>query len=290
MKRPTGGPSSLLSIQIHDIESRLAKTTINQREDRSWLIVLLRGRCQVEGAKLKLQLEAGQFAWIPDGHGANAVFDASARAVVAALPPDVLIRTLPDGAPGEDLPIYLRHPFTQSSSEQSMMSTAEAYLMTMKDEVYETRPGSEQMLSNLCTLLFVHIWRHLHRDDTARPVPRSVVDRFIALERRFRMKHMSVGTYAQRIGVSRDKLAGEVHRATGLSPRAFLHRELIREARELLEVSALQVAQIAFRLGFSDPAYFNRFFTRQVGQNPGRYRKMVRRHKKQTPDDFASWP
>jgi AraC family transcriptional regulator, transcriptional activator of pobA len=290
MKRPTGGPSSLLSIQIHDIESRLATTTLNQREERNWLIVLPRGRCRIEGEKLKLQIEAGQFAWIPDGQGANAVFDASARAVVAAFPPDVLVRTLPDGAPGEDLPIYLQHPFTQSSSDQAMMGVAVSYLMTIKDEVYETKPGSEQMLSNLCSLLFVHLWRHLHRDDTARPVPRSVVDRFIALERRYRMKHISVGAYAHEIGVTRDKLAGEVLRATGLSPRAFLHRELIREARELLEVSALQVAQIAFRLGFADPAYFNRFFTRHVGQNPGRYRKMVRRHKKQVPDDFASWP
>lgn len=290
MKRPSGAPSSLLSIQIHDIESRLAYTTLSQKTGQNWLILQLRGESQVEASKRKLSLEAGQFGWVPDGQGASAVFNASARALVAALPPDVLIRTLPDGAPGEDLPIYLQYPFSQTSADPHMVQLAETYLMTMKEEVYETKPGSEQMLSNLCSLLFVHLWRHLHRDDTARPVPRSVVDRFVALERRHRTTHLGVGNYADKIGVTRDKLAAEVLKATGLSPRAYLHRELIREAREMLEVSALQVAQVAFRLGFSDPAYFNRFFTRHVGQNPGRYRKMVWRHKKQAPDNFASWP
>ncbi|MEP3048919.1 MAG: helix-turn-helix domain-containing protein [Roseibium sp.] len=290
MNIPLSGTSSLLSIQIHDIESRLANTTISQRQGRNWLIALPRGRCVLTSSKLNIELKAGQIAWIPAENGASAVFDASSRAIVAAIPPDVLIKTMPDGAPGEDLPAYQRHPFSQNSSDPNMMNMVESYLVAMKEEVYETRPGSEQMLSNLCALLFVHIWRYLHRDDTTRPIPRSVVDRFIALERRFRVDHMSVGKYAERIGVTRDKLAAEVQKATGLSPRAYLHRELMREARELLEVSALQVAQIAFRLGFSDPAYFNRFFTRYVGENPGKYRQKVRRQKSTAPDSFASWP
>ncbi|WP_168206468.1 helix-turn-helix domain-containing protein [Labrenzia sp. PHM005] len=290
MRKTLGSASSLLSIQIHDIESRLAATTFNQHQGRHWLIALARGNCSLRSTRLNLELEGGQIAWIPEEANVNAVFDASTRAIVAAIPPDVLIRTMPDGAPGEDLPIYLRYPFSQTSSDPNMMKLAVSYLLTMKEEVYETKPGSEQMLSNICSLLFVHVWRHLHRDSTARPIPRSVVDRFIALERRHRTEHMTIGSYADKIGVTRDKLAAEVRKATGLSPRAYMHRELMREARELLEVSALQVAQIAFRLGFSDPAYFNRFFTRYADINPGKYRNRARRQKNQESNSFASWP
>jgi AraC family transcriptional activator of pobA len=76
--------------------------------------------------------------------------------------------------------------------------------------------------------------------------------------------------------VKRDRLNVSVRRATGLSPQAYLHREIMRDACELLASTGLPVSQIAFRLGYVDPAYFNRFFTRQSGQSPGRYRHVLR--------------
>ncbi|NVK59310.1 MAG: hypothetical protein HWE37_04490 [Rhodobacteraceae bacterium] len=47
-----------------------------------------------------------------------------------------------------------------------------------------------------------------------------------------------------------------MRRATGRSPQVWLHEALHREARELLEISGLQVAQMAFRPGVSGPALF----------------------------------
>jgi AraC family transcriptional activator of pobA len=34
----------------------------------------------------------------------------------------------------------------------------------------------------------------------------------------------------------------------------------------------MSVAEIAYAVGFEDPAYFSRFFTRHVGQPPRTYR------------------
>jgi AraC family transcriptional activator of pobA len=50
-----------------------------------------------------------------------------------------------------------------------------------------------------------------------------------------------------------------------LSTRGWLHGELHRQARDLLPGTGRQAAQVAYRLGFSDPACFNRFFTRREG-------------------------
>ena len=45
------------------------------------------------------------------------------------------------------------------------------------------------------------------------------------------------------------------------------------EARRALLYSNLSVAEIGYAVGFADPAYFTRFFTRHEGQSPLRYRQ-----------------
>ncbi|WP_425494124.1 helix-turn-helix transcriptional regulator [Hoeflea alexandrii] len=105
-----------------------------------------------------------------------------------------------------------------------------------------------------------------------------------------RHQHWTVERYAEALEVKRDRLNVSVRRATGLSPQAYLHREIMRDACELLASTGLPVSQIAFRLGFADPAYFNRFFTRQSGQTPGKYRHVLRSRKEQGDLTYAAWP
>ena len=116
-----------------------------------------------------------------------------------------------------------------------------------------------------------------------------MAERFVLLATQHARQHWTIGAYARTIGVSRDRLGAAVKRATGLSPQAYLHRQLIREASELLAGTATPVGTVAFRLGFTDPAYFTRFFSRAVGISPSRFRASARRR----PDpegSYAAWP
>ena len=45
------------------------------------------------------------------------------------------------------------------------------------------------------------------------------------------------------------------------------------DLRRLLRFSAVPVSEISYQLGFSDPAYFSRFFTRRAGMPPSQYRQ-----------------
>jgi AraC-like DNA-binding protein len=47
---------------------------------------------------------------------------------------------------------------------------------------------------------------------------------------------------------------------------------LTLEARRLLAHSDLTAAQVGFQFGFEDPAYFARFFRREAGEAPTRFR------------------
>ena len=53
----------------------------------------------------------------------------------------------------------------------------------------------------------------------------------------------------------------------------LLHQRLAREATRRLVHVAMPVSQLAFELGFDDPAYFCRFFKRQTGLSPRAYRE-----------------
>ncbi|WP_282026527.1 helix-turn-helix domain-containing protein [Limimaricola cinnabarinus] len=75
-----------------------------------------------------------------------------------------------------------------------------------------------------------------------------------------------------------------------LSTRGWLHGELHRQARDLLPGTGRQAAQVAYRLGFSDPACFNRFFTRREGVPPGRFRRRAARSMGVASDSFAACP
>jgi AraC family transcriptional activator of pobA len=93
----------------------------------------------------------------------------------------------------------------------------------------------------------------------------------VLLEAHYR-EHWPVSRYAQRLGLSTERLNRMVQAETGQSAQALLHARLAREAcRHLLHLAA-PVSKIAFELGFEDPAYFCRFFKRHAGCSPRAYR------------------
>ena len=55
-------------------------------------------------------------------------------------------------------------------------------------------------------------------------------------------------------------------------PIQLLHARILLEAKRQLVYTPLPIAEIAYRLGFTEPAYFSRFFSQRVGMSPRRYR------------------
>lgn len=91
------------------------------------------------------------------------------------------------------------------------------------------------------------------------------------IEARFRHRE-SVAAQAAALGVSETALRLACARVGGLSPSAMLDERTMLEARRLLLYTNMSVNEIAYSVGFEDPAYFSRFFTRHAGQSPRRFR------------------
>ena len=81
-----------------------------------------------------------------------------------------------------------------------------------------------------------------------------------------------LGAVAQRLGLSERSLSRHLA-AEGSSYRQLLDQTRYRAASELLVHSTLPIAAVASRLGYNDPANFNRAFRRWAGISPGSYRQ-----------------
>jgi AraC family transcriptional activator of pobA len=82
------------------------------------------------------------------------------------------------------------------------------------------------------------------------------------------------------MGVSLVQLRAACAAATGQSPTKMIHARVITEAKRNLIFGDMTMEQIAYSLGFSDAAYFTRFFRKEVGQ-PSQFRLAAREQPQQ---------
>ncbi|WP_433323851.1 AraC family transcriptional regulator [Spirillospora sp. CA-294931] len=83
---------------------------------------------------------------------------------------------------------------------------------------------------------------------------------------------LSIAEHARRMGLSVAELRKAVRLSAGCSPKDYVLTIRLNQAKELLVTTDLAVASIARRVGYDDPGYFTRIFTRRVGTAPSEWR------------------
>ena len=88
----------------------------------------------------------------------------------------------------------------------------------------------------------------------------------------------SVETLGAAIGLSRSHLYKKLMVITGKGPADFIRTIRLKRGRQLLEKSQLQIAEIAYEVGFNSPKRFTINFREEFGLSPSEY---LRIHKQQ---------
>ena len=78
--------------------------------------------------------------------------------------------------------------------------------------------------------------------------------------------------YASKLHVSLGYLNESIKKATGSPVSYWIQQEILSEAKRLLYHSDSDVKQIAGELGYTDYAYFSRFFRKASGMSPSGFR------------------
>ncbi len=149
------------------------------------------------------------------------------------------------------------------------------YWPLLADEFYHQRPGRELLLNSLAQAIFTQLLRQAPPDDASVYSVRGEMRQFQHFNRlideHFR-QHLTVPAYAAMLGVSESRLTELCRRFANQPPKRLIFERVSREAKRLLRYSSHSVNQIAFALGFRDPAYFARFFHRMAGCSPTQFR------------------
>ncbi|MFJ4974248.1 helix-turn-helix domain-containing protein [Streptomyces coeruleorubidus] len=96
-----------------------------------------------------------------------------------------------------------------------------------------------------------------------------------AVEKDFATNH-SVSAYADALGYSRRTLVRAVRAATGDTPKAFIDKRVVLEAKRLLAHTDLPIGRVGAAVGFPDAANFSKFFHQHTDQTPAAFRAELR--------------
>jgi len=82
-----------------------------------------------------------------------------------------------------------------------------------------------------------------------------------------------VSELASEMGLSRSQILRKIKSSTGKSANCFIRDIRLKEATKYILNTDLSVSEIAYKVGFNSPSYFNKCFLDRFGITPGEYKK-----------------
>ncbi|RUT73641.1 helix-turn-helix domain-containing protein [Ancylomarina longa] len=107
--------------------------------------------------------------------------------------------------------------------------------------------------------------------------PGSVIIKFKQLIDGNYKDHKNVSAYAEMLNLRATGLNEISKKTTGITAGELIRNRVIKEAKKMLYSSDLNTKEIAYELGFQDPAYFSRFFKKYTNQTLSDFRSFVRK-------------
>lgn len=257
-------------------------------------VLLLAGRGKVRFKGTHIHLTAPTLAWLPAGMMLACDFAAGSQGQLLTVSEDWLVpavnRQLDANVPYRALADTLHE---LALEEDNRVTRLLACFNAIRAELHENDLGARSVVAaQLTTLLTL-----LYRQDADRPpepvngtIRSSLFQRYLQLVELHFRDHWKVSDYASNMGVSERRLEAATQRDSGQPPIMLIQRKLISEACQRLAHSPLSIGEVAYGLGFRDPAYFSRFFKRHMGAAPGAWRREVRASEVHEDTTFAAWP
>jgi AraC family transcriptional activator of pobA len=256
--------------RLHDWEIRA-----HTHRDLHQLLVILGGSGSMRAENTSHAFAAPALLLVPAGVVHAFVFEKDTRGYVVTVAESALadlalrepaFRALFEGAMAVDL----------HNSALEAHELEEAVVRLQREFQWTAPAHAAATQARLITLLVcaVRATHQLHGTLKGTRGPRAaLVARFRqAVEANLRAG-WELSRYAKSLGVTPARLRDACLEVTGRPPTHIVHERLILEAKRSLKYTNMTIAETAYDLGFSDPAYFSRFFSERVGVSPAEFRR-----------------
>ncbi|MGN1247114.1 MAG: helix-turn-helix domain-containing protein [Paludibacteraceae bacterium] len=183
----------------------------------------------------------------------------------------------------------MQQPFLPLNN-QAMNAIFNVYEMYAAMLLQTNNPHRFTIVQHLTRAYFLSFdfYYHSHYPDTkSNSRNHELTQQFFNLLRQHVHKEHTVQYYADRLHITPKYLSACIKQATGQNAKQCIDKYLVKYAQHLLTTEmrpaksdtlpvARTVAQVAYELGFSDPATFSRYFYNQTGIRPRDWRERIR--------------
>ncbi|HHV66457.1 helix-turn-helix domain-containing protein [Brucella intermedia] len=183
------------------------------------------------------------------------------------------------GGAGGVMTEWLTQPqlISMKDAGEDNLGLLSSLLSQVQDEFHSRKPYKNSLLESLVQVAFIYILRHAYSSNPAKRQESRVymparLERLLELIDRYYRDHKPVSFYAKLLGVSPTHLNRTVKQLTGGTTQDLVANKLMDTAKRDLIAMPSSVQHIAYSLGFSDPAYFSRFFLKMTGETPRAFR------------------
>ena len=227
------------------------------------------GMASLDGVSHRLL--PGALVNVPTGHVHAFAFNRNTKGWVATFPEELL----------DSILVHVGDVHTELGRAGVLVATPPVHLVMQ--HIWEEFSGRSKaralVLRGLSSTLLGLLARAMEDDaPTGKNIREfDLLQRFRALIEEHYSQRWGVAEYAAALSVSSTHLSRVTRTATGYSALRLIEARTLREARRYLAYTNLNIATIAYALGFADPAYFTRIFTRDGGQSPRTFRAQIGR-------------
>lgn len=164
-------------------------------------------------------------------------------------------------------------------SFQSFISTA---IDNIKEEFNGVLSSREEMIRTYVKQIIIkstRLWKLQHAEQNKLPTSYDAefyrnFSRLVDIH--FKEKH-GLSEYADLLLVTPKALNKKLSKLHIRNPNEIIKNRIILEAKRLLTFSTMSIKEIAYFLGYDDPAYFNRLFTNKAKATPATFRKQYQK-------------
>ena len=123
----------------------------------------------------------------------------------------------------------------------------------------------------ISSFLYPYLFESIDKDS-----PRHRIDEAIVFMRANLTISLSLKQIAKQVNYSVPHFVSEFKKKTGYSPIDYHNRLRIQKACQFFDLTNKAVKEVSLMLGYKDPYYFSRLFSKIIGQSPTVYKNRIK--------------